>query len=193
VTDGEEEVAFYFFIGRALTAWARVEGALEGVATQCAFHDADEGLIARGYRAIDNFRAKCMFVEALLLKRLHGNKPMLDRWATLHGRLSGQSKMRNEIAHWQAFTVPEAASGKRFALLAGGWAHDPNFDPKDVERLTLREIVLRGLRFMNLSAALENFAWALEGGQHPLVPEEDELLLHPPTIREIEDQMRVKL
>lgn len=62
LTVQEEEIAFYYEIGTAITTWAIVEVELCWLAAT-AFPLRDRGRFAIGFFAIENFRSKLAFAD----------------------------------------------------------------------------------------------------------------------------------
>src|SRR5579863_3753592 len=115
----EEEYAFYHEIGFALQQWSAVEWALETIVVRCA-HDGPAGMsLAIGFLAVDNFRTRLLFVDALFKHRFGRNRELADRWKRIHKRLGELSLKRNQIAHRRPVRLEGAPSGERFGLEEG--------------------------------------------------------------------------
>jgi hypothetical protein len=193
----EEWVAFYFEIGRALTQWAVIEHRLLDVAHAC-LPSAGYRTLMFGFYAIENFRSKLAFVDKLLHAK-HGDNPLIQRWPKLSARCMSVASKRNALAHRSAagfHQVPfdQQTDGRSMALVE--WsvyqeaAARPEFDTKPPPgSICLQDVTRIRMEITGLEVALFNFQSALL--RKPVrFPESLEQPPRPPTIRELEDQIR---
>lgn len=193
MTAEEEEYVFSHEIGAALLEWARVETALERVVACCSDDMATSERMAVGFRSIENFRSKLAYADAMVTHAKALRPAVMDRWKSLQERVVSLSSRRNELAHSEAQRLPQGESGKRFALLKGGWHLRPtggSASIADLDKIFLLDIVERRENFAALRCAIENFCSFVRGlqGPHPASAEQP---ARRRTIRYIEDRMRV--
>lgn len=107
----EEQLAFYQWVGRAITQWAAVEIALADVVRSC-FCDADASASAVAFYSVENFRSKLRIADNLVSARFGDNSLFTSDWRKLHERAKSAAKGRNTIAHHWLLIEPKNRSGK---------------------------------------------------------------------------------
>jgi hypothetical protein len=110
----EEEFAFYFELGFAITRWAAVESAL-GIALAHSVEGKDAYTIYVSLFSIENFRSKLQFAESILLDKYKEN-PHIKDWPSLRKRLESSGAKRNKLAHLQVGVYSNHKEGRRLAL-----------------------------------------------------------------------------
>lgn len=193
MSSSEEQVAFYFELGLAITHWANIERELSNLASLCVTLE-DRNLLALGFFSIENFRSKAAFVDQVFNKKYDGSKFLAD-WATLFERALTLSKSRNKLAHFNVMNFPQQKAGRRVSL-------QPWINPKpktEKERLRpvpdalcLRDIVGIRFEFLALAISLSNFRDRVLGRKE-LFLKSSEQPMRPPTIQKIKDQIHAML
>jgi hypothetical protein len=190
----EEELLLNFELGKAIAQWGYVEGHLLNVVKQCSLQNGNA--VAAAYLSIENFRSKLAFCDNLV-KSIFQKKYALEYWARVHDRCSSLSSRRNQLAHgWHALYV-HGPSGKRFGItpvlaVDGQLVHREGIEPP-TGTLFLRDIVRCRMEFDALTRQVCNVHQLLCGRRKPF-PEADEPLQGAaPTIRQLENNLRVRL
>lgn len=184
----DEQIAFYFEIGRTVTQWGNVERALWAVAGSC-IPTLDFNVLCVGFFAIENFRSKLSFTEAPLTVNVSDEQHLGD-WGKLRGRAERASVFRNRLAHEPVLDFPNAPSGRRIAVLRPILRDAtalPEKPPSDA--LCLRDIAEIRLNALATFVALENLASRISG-QPEKLPKSAEQPKSPPTIRQLDAQIR---
>ena len=119
----EEEIAFSYYMGKAVSQWAYVETQLQRLCTACVAVP-DRRTVAAGFLAIENFRSKLAYADTML-KATFAQPPHIAVWTDLHKRLKTLSFRRNQIVHRVATFYPDGAPGRRFALLPWTMKDEP--------------------------------------------------------------------
>jgi hypothetical protein len=192
MTQGEEDVVFFFYIGRSIEAWATAENMLRSVMIACIPTGRDDittHSVNVAFNSIDSFRAKMDFTEAIVHRRF---PEVREDWKKLVTKTRSLSWQRNKIAHWRTALYDENMPGRRLMLV-------PWVIPKPKRRgnrpappppgaLALKDIWKLEYEFTVLAMRLENFAARLRGA--PALHEESALQLpHPPTTAKLRDQI----
>lgn len=193
MTSAEERLAFFYNLGLATSQWSFIETGLYQIVAAC-MHPKDSYAIAFGLFAVDNFRSKLAFSDAILIKKIK-DKGHLKEWTKLSERLKRTVTKRNRLAHDRAFFYADSDAGRRYAL-----EHWPSDKPKLYRNmpkpsdgaLCVRDIVEIKQEFFYLIRALENFHAKLIGRQLPH-PESDAQPNRRQTIRAIRNQIREAL
>lgn len=183
MTPAEENIAFHFQLGKAITAWANVENTLRSIL--CACFDKGEGNInwnslSVGLFFIDGFKAKMDFVEGTVLRRFPEHE---EKWLALIKRTRGQSAMRNKLAHWSVKEFPESNAGRRFVLIPWVFPKPKSKTKKPVPppgSLGLRDIFKAQTEFIAVSVSLYNFYCLLDREQTPLEASLEQPTAPPP-------------
>lgn len=110
----EESIAFYYYIGLAITSWAHVELALYWILSAC-FTKNNRGHLALGFFSIENFRSRLQFADQLF-KAKYGKSRHAKKWGKLHADLLRLSKLRNHLAHYTVMGYPLNTPSRRYAL-----------------------------------------------------------------------------
>ncbi len=166
----EEDIAFHFQLGKAITEWANVENTLRSIL--CACFDKGEGNInwnslSVGLFSIDAFRAKMDFVEGTVLRRFPEHE---KRWLAIVKRARGDSSLRNKLAHWSVKEYPESSAGRRFVLIPWTFPKPKKKTKKPIPpagSLGLRDVYKMRAEFIALAISLYNFFCLLQGNQEP--------------------------
>jgi hypothetical protein len=183
----EEQLAFYEWVGRAITQWAAIEIALEDVVSAC-FGDSENVSTAVAFYSIENFRSKLRVVDNLVTARFREH-PAFDDWPELLKRAESAAGGRNTIAHHWLLIDPAAKAGRRYGL-------QPFLSLKPAKKkqarppgtLCVRDIAILQARFSLLSNALHNFAARLRGRKGQL-PESPEQAAHQRTLSDLRRQI----
>jgi hypothetical protein len=153
----EEEVAYYYELGRALAEWAHVERALFCVLAEC-FPISAHAKLGMGYVAIEGSRAKLRFVDHAVTRALVKSKPRTARWKKLQERMSSLTSTRNKLAHNPTRVFNSYKEGRRLALVP--WAAPKN-SPKDrptSDSLCITEILKATVDFTKIRLDLLSFS-----------------------------------
>jgi hypothetical protein len=189
MTREEEEIAFFYELGLAVSQWSFIESGVYGVVAAC-IEAADYYGVGVALFALDSFRAKLAFSNALLEKKIT-NKTHFKVWVSLEDRLRKASYKRNRLVHYRVYSYRHNNAGRRLAL--------ERFPPPEGHKLKptggdlcVRNITAIRYEFFQLFLALENFEAILLGRPkpHPIV---DALPKNPPTIRTINNQIHAAL
>ena len=78
----EEQVAFNFQLGYAITRWASVEQSILEFGTSCLLED-DRKAFGYAFCQLDSFRAKLALIDGIAAVKHKGKKDLLADWATL--------------------------------------------------------------------------------------------------------------
>ncbi len=195
VTPREEQAAFYFEVGLAITQWARVEYDLYELTSRCfdKRSSMDYPAFYEAFFSIDNFRAKLKFADTIIVQALKGKDVGAD-WPLLHSRIAKASKVRNRLAHYPVLHFQDNPAGRNIALtpraldaLSPGTGRIGKKYPTGA--LFLRDVVRSRLEFFALMISLSNFAHRVRG-----LPEQhsksDEQPRDPPTTERIVSRLR---
>jgi hypothetical protein len=161
-----ESVLFHYEVGRAITQWANVEAGIASVLVICLRDDGEKPSgpnaqriqsVVAGYEAIDSFRSKVSFANAVFrnsrLGFSHGHE-----FADLLKTAEKRSSKRNHMAHWQASHIVSATKPGRRVLLQPR----PSKQTTILERLGsgmgLRDIAMARLEFFDSYMRLQQFA-----------------------------------
>jgi hypothetical protein len=121
ITVSEEKAAFYCELGNAVTQWALIEYYLFRFLS--GFMSGELlGSIAHGFFAIQLFQQKIAFVNGLIERHIKNNEH-LEAWHALSKRLNRAASQRNKLVHRQLILFPQAAYGRRVALVE--WLAEP--------------------------------------------------------------------
>jgi hypothetical protein len=193
MTPAEEDIAFHFYLGRAIAAWANVENTLRSILCAC-FDKGESNItwnsISVGLFSIDGFKAKMDFVEGTVLRRFPEHE---KRWLAIVKRTRSQSSMRNKLAHWFVKEFPESNAGRRYVLIPWVFPKPKNKSKKPSPppgSLGLRDIFKAQAEFISVSISLYNFFCLLRPGQAPLEASLEQPA-EPPSIAKIRDQILV--
>jgi hypothetical protein len=183
VTPAEEQLAFYFEIGNAITQWAHVEHSLGWVFATC-FSDNDFSAAGMVFFAIENFRSKLAAVDHAM-RAAHGTTPHYAEWEGVQDRLRATSAKRNALAHYPSLIYATGRPGLRYALIPRISRSKAKIPPKvPAGRLFVRDIVAIRYEFFALNITLQNLHSRLRG-QSEEFPKANETPKPPPTIAKI--------
>lgn len=165
----EEHLAFYHAIGMAVTQWAHVENGLSQVALAC-FAPCRPELVIAGFYSIENFRSKLAFVKRVFQQR-ELDAELRDEWKTLSKHIEGLSAKRNAVAHGRVIVYPNAAPGRRYAIVPLLWEEPKrkssgNQPPPG--SLCVRDIDLYSKQFSKASARLQVLYSRVQGEESHL-------------------------
>jgi hypothetical protein len=188
----EEETAFLHELGHAISMWAAVENQLFYVLAKDMTRKQFE-FLKHGYFSIRVFQEKLSFVNGLLTKSLKRKKD-IERWQSLHKRLTRCSAQRNHLAHWPVVAFVAEDVGRRIGLT--GWLAGARFTSKGpmapLDALCLLDVARIRHSFLDLFWDLTDLAHDRKKRPRPFLGslERDQ----PPTqVRTLIDQIRAKL
>ena len=191
MTPNDEQLAFYFEIGLAITQWSHVERSLCVIACEC-FDASNRISVTLGFFSIDSFRSKLKFSDAVFRQKFGASVHASD-WQDLYDRLATTSEGRNRLAHYATGIIDFASRpGRRYSLVP--WLSKQKTKKfkrpqKNVGALYVRDIIKQRYEFYALFASLENFHDRLRGRPEQL-PKSSESAARPPNIPQIRAQMR---
>ena len=189
----EERILFNSELGKAIAQWGHVEGQLLRLVKRCTRQSGN--CVAEAYLSIENFRSKLSFCDQLMTGEPR-EKAILQYWAKIHTNCSSLARKRNQLAHgWHALYLHQPV-GKRFGI-APVIGRDGRLVHRDGEKapqgtIYLRDIVHQKQEFRALTGQLCNVGELLDGNPKPY-PEDDNPVLQAPTIRMLENRLRVEL
>lgn len=199
MTPKEERVLFYFILGAAISEWAKVETALEGI-VRCCFRGEDEPLMYLGFFSIENFRSKTQFVDTIFQHKFKNTKHASE-WSKLLRMAKTHSYGRNKLVHYNAQPFLRAQNGRRWALVQrpilpsvkDGVLIRPKSPPSG--SLAIRDIAYLEKQFTWLAFELEEFALQLWGGSTSQGQPEPrpEPITSPPTLAQIRSRIHAEL
>jgi hypothetical protein len=183
MTESEEVYAFFHQLGVALSQWANVELQLEFIAGLCS----REGRV--GFRAIENFRSKAAYVDAILRHRHVKRAETVDAWIVLYKRVTAAASQRNELVHRTPFRVYGGKPGSRVSLIRMG-----HFEQDRLKGgISIKDVAQLALEFRALALQLDHLCAHLQSpdiGTPLASPSQPARRL---TMKEIEAQMREAL
>jgi len=193
MTIQEEETAFYFELGSAISEWQYVEVALSDIAASC-IHRTNRQRVYSGLSMLEGFRAKLLFVEGVVSFKSK-TAAQAERWATLQSRASELSKTRNRLAHNLVLHYGRGQEGRRIAIPPGLFRPKtptlkkaaPGVAPSDA--LAIRDILVFRDKVSGLSDELFNFAATMARRKKPF-PKPFGPPPNPLTIQQIAARMR---
>lgn len=156
LTATEEMIAFYYYIGRAITSWAHVESALFWVVSSC-FSKSSHQKLDIGFFSIENFRSKLQFADRIF-KAKYAQKKHLNEWNRLFKELERHSRTRNHLAHYHVLNYPHGRAGRRCALLpriANQPTRRQQVPKPPSEALCIRDIIQAQQNFSALAFSVE--------------------------------------
>jgi len=189
----EERLLLNSELGKAIAQWGYVEGQLLQVVKRCTHGEGDA--VAVAYLSIENFRSKLAFCDNLVTAKA-ARKQWIPYWELVRGRCTSLSSKRNQLAHgWHALYV-HGPSGKRYGITPtlysdGKLVHRDGLKPP-AGTLFLRDVVGHRMDFHALTQQVCNVHEFLCGRRRPF-PEADAPIDRPPTIRMLENRMRLEL
>ncbi|MEQ1715724.1 MAG: hypothetical protein ABL907_07035 [Hyphomicrobium sp.] len=189
----EEQMAFYWEIGLAITQWSHVEHGLYLIVFR-AFENADKAQLSNGFFSIENFRSKLAFVDRVFNASNHCDT-FGQEWAAIAAEVRGLATRRNELAHSRVNIITGAPEGRRFAIVPlfgpePGKKHGRNQPPPG--SICLRDIDLTRLQFSRATARL----WSLYlrmGGEEDSFAEAAQREPKPQTLVQLKRQMHAML
>lgn len=177
----EESLCFHYQLGLSVTSWAAVESALAGVAFHAAgMNSRTQGQLLTGFYAIENFRSKLAFVDAVVLARISSARQ--KKWEALVQRTSNAAKARNRIAHGMVLKRLEEREGRRIGLARRN----------STSVICLRELVGYRMEFDALAVTLQNYSTRVFGGIAPFHASLEQPQITP-SLRTLRDQVREAL
>jgi hypothetical protein len=189
----EEQLLLNSELGKAIAQWGYAEGQLLRVVQRCTPEQHDS--VAAAFLTIENFRSKLSFCDALITAKAAG-RPWFSYWGEVKARCQSLAAKRNQLAHgWHALYI-DGSSGKRFgitpSLQADGHLIHRGGQKPPHGTLFLRDVVLLRMGFHALTAQICN-VYELLGGRRRPFPDADGPLPSAPTIRQLENQLRLEL
>ena len=110
----EEERLFTAALGKAITNWQMVEGALSGVFCNligARFHEAAN----MAFFSVLSFEAKLGMTDAAAQSTI-GSTPLWNEWSPLFNRAGRRNKRRNQLAHFMLAYDGSKRPGYRFHI-----------------------------------------------------------------------------
>jgi hypothetical protein len=162
ISHEEEQERFYAALGKAITQWQLVEGALALVFCRLIGNQAFSSANMAFHAAI-SFTTKLEITNAAAISRLKTG-PLWSEWTALHNKASRGNNKRNQLVH-SMLAVKPGRPGYRYHLR-------PNvFDMRKTDRwaanpraITEHQITAMGDSFEKLSSELIGFALKLQRG-----------------------------
>lgn len=151
----EEQLAFYFELGRALVAWSKVENELSRLAGACGSRSRP-AIVRAGFLSIENFRSKLQFCDSLVNAR-ESRQDILSAWAALFVKLRGASQKRNVLAHHKPAVFPEGEATRRFSLVQWNRPKNQTRGVAPPGAMCLVNIIEAKETFENLASDVEVF------------------------------------
>ena len=171
MTMEEEEIAFYFCMGKAVSEWGIVENVLRSLLLDCfeskGGDDITHNVLSVGFFSIETFKAKMDFIEGIVLRRFPDNE---NEWADLVTRARKASGHRNKLAHWAVQIYEQNNPGRRYLLTPWVFQKSKKKSKKPQPPAgyqALRDVQKMRLEFVSLSMALRNFGARLHGLKEP--------------------------
>jgi hypothetical protein len=194
---GEEEVAFFFEIGRALAQWAHIEGQLRRIVGLCV-SPVDALTMSTGFLAIEAFHSKLDFCDQVIRRKFSKSEDLIADWDDLYRKLERRARTRNQLAHRKAAPYIDGDVGRRWGLVA--WLRDKEDRPygKPIKSKApssaycLAAIITARREFHAMTTSLSNFAAALDNRPKPF-PKSLEQVDGAPAIRDTRNQIRAAL
>lgn len=190
MTLNEERVAFFHTLGLALAEWTNVERGLFHVLAVC-FKPDDQQVLGVGFVGMEGFRTKLQFADRAIKRRISGSR-FSEQWAKLYDNLEGHGGTRNKLAHFRHKEYPSNNPGQRIAIAPWITAKGLNPNKPPPGSLCVRNIARARLEFFAISRALSNFSARLTQRPEPF-PKSDELIVGPPTIQQLNNQIHEAL
>jgi hypothetical protein len=195
MNQAEEQIAFYYWIGKALTDWAHVESSMRDVITACMAEDLAANALSVGFYTLEGARARRDFAQAMVQRYLAGHHPAAVKpWNDLIGRAQTATALRNKLAHHMVKLFENNTPGRRFALEPAVFAKKDRKKNKHGHPVPLpgaqclRDIVKMQMEFESLSHALDNFLARVAGKELPFL-ESAERPSNPPPIHSLRRQI----
>ncbi|MDP2223016.1 hypothetical protein [Nitrosomonas sp.] len=189
----EERLLLNSELGKAVAQWGYVEAQMLGIVKHCSLKEGESVPVA--YLSIENFRSKLAFCDNLVTSKAK-DIPLLTYWKDIRDRCQALAKKRNQLAHgWHALYL-HGTSGKRFGITPtltaeGKLVHREGEKPPP-GTLFLRDVVAYRTEFHVLTRQLCNVSEMLGSDWKPF-PEADLPIPKPPTIRQLENELRIEL
>jgi hypothetical protein len=164
----EEHLAFFYELGLAISQWSFVESAIYKLIAS-RLNKEDRRAIGFGLFAVENFRSKVAFSDALLKKKIK-DKSHIEEWDKLVDRLKKTVVKRNRLAHDRVMIYANNNAGRRLAL--EHWPSDKpkrqGSAPKPADgALCIRDVIGVRKEIFYLLLALQNFHAKLSGQSLP--------------------------
>ena len=109
----EEKRHFLSVIGKTLDEWAHVETRLCSIFIACLRAPADHARAS--FYAVESFGSKLQMVDSVLALTISDHKT-LGEWILLHERVKSNSKLRNELVHYDILENRNQKPGVRVTL-----------------------------------------------------------------------------
>jgi len=190
MTPVEEEIAYFYELGRTLRQWSEIEGLLLSLARACAVEELTKNAIGMGFTSIQGFRNKLLFVGAAVTRLLPAKHK--DDWEKVQAKLFTESGKRNDLAHFRTLEFPQSSKGRRWAL--SPWQTrigSDNTKPPEGSYCVLDLVIMRH-SFAASNVKLANFIARICAQPAPF-PESDEQPEDPPTIEQIRRRIHAEL
>jgi hypothetical protein len=159
MTAAEESLYFYYYLGRAITAWANVERQLCYLITTCfTKHNSNAAVMA--FFSVDNFRSKLQMTDTLFTTKFYGSAHV-KKWEEIHSTIERLATVRNHLAHYHTIGYL-GKPGRRLALvpvLSRGTKLKQRVPTPPPGSLCIRDIAYAQLQFDAAAYALEFLAY----------------------------------
>lgn len=159
MTVHEEIIAFHYYIGQAIIAWAEVEKALAWIFTLC-FTTHNRNAAAIVFFSVENFRSRLQSVVHIFNTKFNGTAHV-RHWEELYRELGRLSQLRNHLVHYHKVPYSDGKPGRRIALiptLSRGPSLRQRTPKPPPGSLCLREIVHARMQFEALAYGLQLLA-----------------------------------
>jgi hypothetical protein len=193
MTPVEENVAFYYELGLAITQWSHIENDLCNLALSF-LRAEDRNAMALGFFSIENFRSKLKYTDSIVNRKLSDGGLLRD-WKRLHDRISAASVRRNALAHWPMRIYTQDRPGSRYVLVP--WiGKKPKSDKErslaPAEAIAVQDINKCRLEFAALALSVTNFTARAHGHAQP-IPDEMVRAMTPSNLQQLASQLRKAL
>jgi hypothetical protein len=189
ITPAEESVAFYYYIGIAISNWALLESGLFWLASLC-FTESDHYNVAVTLFSIDAFYNKLKVIDRLVKGR-YGKTKHAPKWTAISSELQRLSKLRNALAHYRMLEYPHGKPGKRISLEPYiVMSRQPQRTPRPPSGALCLEDIFEASRTFNVMfSSLQVFYHELKNDE-ALLPESAEIAPYAMTMKQLTRQIR---
>jgi hypothetical protein len=191
----EEQLAFHFAIGTAITQWAHVENNLYLIAYRCfGSNEASALTLASSFYAVENFRSKLAFVSRAFETTDFRDK-FGSEWNSVRDEIQNLSSLRNAIAHGRLIIYTTTKPGRMCALVPvfgkeSKIKQRPGTPPPG--SLCVRDIDLAAKRFSRASSKLMSLYFRI-GGEEDHYAEFSQREPEPKTLAQLRRQIYTML
>lgn len=191
-TPKPDQVLFFYQLGLATSQWSSVEQILGYVVAEC-FPRAEAAMAMHGLAAIENFRSKCDYAEAVFQESRHIDAHQAE-FKSVINNVRASSRHRNKLAHWHTTYYTLADEIARRTVLVP-WMLKDNRESRlspPTEAIGIRDLEYIRLQFLDTFMRLISLLDKMRG--HPeQTPAYPGLPIRPPSIRDLRARMRAAL